>query len=79
MLNNPGALVLLVVFSIGAAFFAAGTALVRHERLGRIDVLLQTGDEASVRELEELRDRGPSKAIRDAAEDALLVIATRVR
>lgn len=75
--NNPGVLILVVVLGIGAIFFAVGTALARRERINRIETLLAIGDPESVRELEALRDRGPSQAIRDAADDALLVIATR--
>jgi hypothetical protein len=92
--NNPGAGILIVVFLVGAVFFAVGTALVRRERVVhqapqspsvpvevdyfvRIDELLTRGDAASVKELEALRDRNANPEIRDAADAALMVIASR--
>ena len=87
--NNSGATILLVVFLVGALFFALGTVLVRRERraqpapqratesLERIDELLIAGDATSIRELERLRDSAGSADIRDAAEDALIVISSR--
>ena len=91
--NNPGAAILIVVFLVGAFFFALGTALVRRERsrvaapqpepagaavtFEDIDTLLARGDAASVRELERLRDSGADPAIRDAADAALMVIGSR--
>jgi hypothetical protein len=87
--NNSGATILLVVFLVGALFFALGTVLVRRERRAgpapqrasesfeRIDHLLTLGDATSVHELERLRDSARSTEIRDAAEDALIVISSR--
>lgn len=87
--NNSGATILLVVFLVGALFFALGTVLVRRERrekpaperapesFERIDQLLVAGDATSVRELERLRATAESTEVREAAEDALIVIASR--
>jgi hypothetical protein len=87
--NNSGATILLVVFVVGALFFALGTVLVRRERragpaperapesLERIDQLLTAGDATSVAELRRLRDSAQSADIRGAAEDALIVISSR--
>lgn len=92
--SNPGAAILVVVFLIGAIFFAIGTLLVRRERFvqqappqpvqagpvdyfARIDELLTLGNAASVRELEALRDRNEDAEVRDAADAALMVIASR--
>jgi hypothetical protein len=77
--SNPGALVLIVVFCIGAIFFAIGSFIIRRERIERVEALLAIGDDASVRELTALRDRAASQRLRDAADDALLVIASRAR
>jgi hypothetical protein len=43
----------------------------------RIEALLTLSDASSVRELERLRDSGATSEIRAAAEDALIVIASR--
>lgn len=88
--SNSGATILLVVFLVGALLFALGTVLVRRERrsapptpmripesLERIDRLLTVGDATSIRELERLRDSAQSEEIRDAADAALMVIASR--
>ena len=91
--NNPGTAILVVVFLVGALFFALGNALIRRDRLRAaasqsavepasatfedIDVLLSRGDAASIRELERLRESDASPEIRDAAEAALMVIASR--
>jgi hypothetical protein len=95
--NNPGTAILLVVFLVGASFFALGTLLVRRDRLRGespqhaparepqratpsfedIDALLVRADAQSIRELERLRDSDASPEIRGAAEDALIVIASR--
>jgi hypothetical protein len=48
------------------------------ESFERIDQLLSLGDAPSVRELERLRDSAQSEEIRDAAEAALMVIASRL-
>ena len=87
--NNSGATILVVVFLVGALLFALGTVLVRREcraepapqrapeSFERIDDLLTLGDATSVRELERLRDSAESADVRDAAADALIVIASR--
>lgn len=77
MLNNSGTIFLLVVFVIGAICFAAGTWLVRRTDVGFVEDLLRKGDAESVRQLEELRDSAPEPKIREAAEDALLIIGSR--
>ncbi len=48
------------------------------ESFERIDQLLSLGDAPSARELERLRDSAQSEEIRDAAEAALMVIASRL-
>lgn len=90
--SNSGTTILLVVFLVGALLFALGTMLVRRERdtqqappsgpvevdyFARIDELLTRGDAASVKELEALRDRDADADVRDAADAALMVIASR--
>jgi hypothetical protein len=77
LLNNSGTLILLVVFIIGAICFAAGTWLIRRTDTSFVDELLLKGDAESVRRLEELRDSAPEPKIREAAEDALLILGSR--
>ena len=52
-------------------------APISAESFERVEQLLSRGDTASVRELERLRSSGQSAEIRDAADDALIVIASR--
>ena len=79
MLNNAGTPILLAIFVIGAICFAAGTWLIRRTDTGFVDELLRKGDDESVRRLEELRDNAPEPKIREAAEDALLILGSRAR
>ncbi len=77
---------------MGAIFFAVGTLLVRRERLAREDAtpvfsqedrfdtierLVIVGQPWCVDELRAIRDKDPDPLVRDAAESALLVIASR--
>jgi len=92
LLNNPGAVILLVVFLIGAAMFAVGTWLVRrgravHEpaqpaetqeqRLELVERLAMVGQPWCIDELRVIREKDPDPLVRDAADAALMVIASR--
>ena len=85
--NNPGLLALVVVFIAGALLFALGTFMVRREkqaqtptvllRLDQIERLALVGQPWCVEQLERefLTDRDVD--VRNAAEDALVVIRAR--
>jgi hypothetical protein len=90
--NNPGATILLVVFLVGALFFALGTVLVRRERAVRepaqppetqeqrlelVERLTMVGQPWCVDELRVIREKDPDPLVRDAADAALMVIGSR--
>ncbi len=85
--NNPGLLALVVVFIAGALLFALGTFMVRREkqapspsvvvRIDQSERLALVGQPWCVEQLERefLTDRAAE--VRNAAEDALVVIRAR--
>ncbi|HTU68844.1 MAG TPA: hypothetical protein VMF11_00870 [Candidatus Baltobacteraceae bacterium] len=67
--NNPGVVILVVVFLIGAAFFAIGTVMVRRERRPRpASPPPQPADAAPFdyfARIDELLERGDAAGIRE--------------
>ncbi len=90
--NRDGLIFLVALFVVGAILFAIGTLLVRRERAARekppstrtqedrldtIERLLIVGQPWCIDELRAIRDKDADPAVREAAEAALLVIASR--
>ena len=85
--NNPGLLALVVVFIAGALLFALGTFMVRREkqaqtptvllRLDQIERLALVGQPWCVEQLEREFVTDRDVDVRNAAEDALVVIRAR--
>jgi hypothetical protein len=90
--NRTGLIFLVAVFVLGAIIFALGTLLVRRERLAResavpsmsqedrldmIERLVMVGQPWCADELRAILNNDPDPAVRDAADAALLVIASR--
>lgn len=110
--NNPGTLILVAVFAIGAVFFTVGTVMVRRSqrieaanpsmlepaaesapwtaelagtnevlarelRIDMVERLAMIGEPWCAQLLERARSHDPDRSVRDAADNALLLIAAR--
>lgn len=83
--NNPLAVILAVLFLVGAVLYFAGALIVRRTaarqeieiRIDMVERLMLVGQPWCIEDLERMRTEDADARVRDAADAALMVIAAR--